>query len=191
MEAAATATKLDNILQNKGNLSPYRKFYKEEPAYEKHLRTFGEMGVVALYPGETIKAHFNDWGIKCMFLLGYAAHHAGSKCLPEVGPKNNEGPFHKGCEVAWKSFQDNKKTNQTMYQEDIGEDLITPLPTNKAPEDMQAIHEDENQEVEELVGQPRLSSQPFPDHNTFELYPGCRSSHQTSYWCKCPGNLAE
>ena len=127
------------------------------------------MGVVALYPGETIKAHFNDWGIKCMFLvLGYAAHHAGN-VYQKRDLRTMRVLFTRDVKWLGRSFQDNKKTNQTMYQEDIGEDLITPLPTNKAPEDMQAIHEDENQEVEEPVGQPRLSSQPFPDQTTIPL----------------------
>lgn len=37
MEAAATATKLDNILSIEGESSPYKKFYGEDPKYQHHL----------------------------------------------------------------------------------------------------------------------------------------------------------
>ncbi|MFN7263265.1 MAG: reverse transcriptase domain-containing protein [Cyanobacteriota bacterium] len=77
MEAAATATKLDTIMNEKGQKSPYHQFYGEDPQFEKHLRTFGEVGVMTLKPGKTIKSKLGDRGIKCLF-LGYAANHAGN-----------------------------------------------------------------------------------------------------------------
>ncbi len=76
-EAASTATKLDNILRNRGEASHYKKCYKEDPDYEKHLRTFGEKGVVTLTPGTTMKSKLQDQGIKAIF-LEYAANHAGN-----------------------------------------------------------------------------------------------------------------
>ncbi len=77
MEAAATATKLDTIMNEKGEKSPYQQFYNESPLFEKHLRTFGEVGIMTLKPGSTIKSKLGDRGIKCLF-LGYAANHAGN-----------------------------------------------------------------------------------------------------------------
>ena len=77
MEAAATATKLDTIMNEKGQQSPYQQFYGESPAFEKHLRTFGEVGIMTLKPGNAIKSKLGDRGIKCLF-LGYAANHAGN-----------------------------------------------------------------------------------------------------------------
>ena len=77
MEAAATATKLDTIMNEKGQKSPYQQFYNEHPPFEKHLRTFGEVGIMTLKPGSSIKSKLGDRGIKCLF-LGYAANHAGN-----------------------------------------------------------------------------------------------------------------
>jgi len=75
-EAAATATKIDNILRQKGEPSPHKRFYGYDTLYEEHLRTFGELGVVTDDPGVAIKAKLADRGILCMF-LGYAKDHAG------------------------------------------------------------------------------------------------------------------
>ena len=77
MEAAATATKLDTIMNDKGEKSPYEQFYNENPLFEKHLKTFGQVGIMTLKPGSTIKSKLGDRGIKCLF-LGYAANHAGN-----------------------------------------------------------------------------------------------------------------
>ncbi|MFM8622589.1 MAG: reverse transcriptase domain-containing protein, partial [Holophagaceae bacterium] len=77
MEAAATATKLDNILSTSDKDSPYRQFYGEDPLYQNYLRTFGEEGVVTLNPGSSLKSKLDDRGGKCLF-LGYAANHAGN-----------------------------------------------------------------------------------------------------------------
>ena len=76
-EAAATATKLDTIMNDKGESSPYQQFYNESPLFEKHLKTFGQVGIMTLKPGSTIKSKLGDRGIKCLF-LGYAANHAGN-----------------------------------------------------------------------------------------------------------------
>ncbi|MFM8622083.1 MAG: reverse transcriptase domain-containing protein, partial [Holophagaceae bacterium] len=75
MEAASTATKLDNILSLPSAISPYKKFYGADAKYQDYLRTFGEIGIVTKNPGGTIKAKLEDRGERCMF-LGYAANHA-------------------------------------------------------------------------------------------------------------------
>jgi len=77
MEAAATATKLDNILSMANEESPYKKFYGKDPDYQNHLQTFGELAIVTKNPGGVIKSKLDDRGEKCMF-LGYAANHAAN-----------------------------------------------------------------------------------------------------------------
>ena len=66
MEAASTATKLDNILCEGDEKSPHLKFYGENAGYEKYLRTFGEIGIVTINPGGAIKSKLDDRGMKCM-----------------------------------------------------------------------------------------------------------------------------
>ena len=71
-ECAATATKLDNILVKSENMkSPYEKFYGKTNKSEKHLRIFGEMGIVTKRNTTKIKSKISDQGIPCVF-LGYA-----------------------------------------------------------------------------------------------------------------------
>jgi hypothetical protein len=77
MEAAATATKMENIQNEKGSALPYYLFYKTNPDYEANLRTFGELGIVTAEPGTTIKSKLEDCGIKGMF-VSYAENHAGN-----------------------------------------------------------------------------------------------------------------
>ena len=63
-------------MDEKLEMSPCERFYKKQPPYSKHLRFFGEKGVVTKNPGPTIKSKLDDRGIECMF-LGYAKGHAG------------------------------------------------------------------------------------------------------------------
>lgn len=76
-EAAATVTKISNVLVSKGDeMCSYQKFYGSKPDFIKHMRIFGELGVVTQDPGSKIKAKLKDRGVLCMF-LGYAKDHAG------------------------------------------------------------------------------------------------------------------
>jgi hypothetical protein len=76
-ECAATATKLENMLSDKGDEpSPYMKFYKKNPEYARELRTFGEIGVVTDHTKRKIAGKLEDRGRTCMF-VGYAHNHAG------------------------------------------------------------------------------------------------------------------
>ena len=61
----------------RGEKSAYQKFYNDNPQFEKHLKTFGEIGIVTTKPGPKIKNKLEDRGAKCMF-VGYAANHAGN-----------------------------------------------------------------------------------------------------------------
>lgn len=88
MEAASTATKLDNMMNDKGAKCPYQKFYGKSPLFEKYMRTFGEKGIVTLNPGKAIKAKLDDRGIECIF-VGYATNHAGN-VYRMLNPKTNK-----------------------------------------------------------------------------------------------------
>ena len=119
MEAAATATKLDNILNEKGEPSPHKKFFNDDPEYEKYLRTFGELGVVTSNPGGTIKSKLEDRGITSMF-LGYAANHAGN-VYRMLNLKTNKVLITR--DVKWlKTFREDEGRDQ-RNQEDDDDDL--------------------------------------------------------------------
>jgi hypothetical protein len=44
MKAAVTTTKLDNIMNDRGEKSLYQQFYNKSPLFEKHLKTVGQVG---------------------------------------------------------------------------------------------------------------------------------------------------
>jgi len=75
-EAVGTATKLENIITSPNKSEPaYGTFYGQEAPYARHLRTFGERGVV--HDAHTIKNKLDNRGETCIF-LGYADNHAGN-----------------------------------------------------------------------------------------------------------------
>jgi hypothetical protein len=75
-ECAATATKLDNLLvRTSEKKNPYELFYGKENPIEKHLKIFGEIGIVTKSTTSKIKSKLSDRGIPCIF-LGYAKDHA-------------------------------------------------------------------------------------------------------------------
>ena len=75
-ECVATTTLIENILvKEKDRKGPYEKFYRRDPAFVKHLRQFGEIGIVA-YIDRKMKPKFANKGRACMF-VGYATNHAG------------------------------------------------------------------------------------------------------------------
>ena len=77
-ECAATATKLDNILVNKlSEKSAYENFYGEKSPIEKHLRIFGEVGIVTKHNNQRIRSKLDKQGIPCVF-MGYAKDHAAN-----------------------------------------------------------------------------------------------------------------
>jgi Reverse transcriptase (RNA-dependent DNA polymerase) len=76
-ECAATATKLENIVCDKGDEpSPHCKFYGKHPEYARDLRTFGEIGVVTDHARKLTGGKLADRGRTSMF-VGYAENHAG------------------------------------------------------------------------------------------------------------------
>ncbi len=46
VEAAATATKLSNIVVGTDHTTPHERFCNNQPAYLHYLRTFGVVGIV-------------------------------------------------------------------------------------------------------------------------------------------------
>ena len=76
-EAAATATKLDNIsIHTDADKTPHELFYGTPTKYQDHLRVCGEMGVITKSNTSSIKNKLHDRGLIGVF-LGYVRNHAG------------------------------------------------------------------------------------------------------------------
>ena len=76
-EVISTATNLDNIMVRPDRAKPpYTLFYNKDAKFMKHLRSFGEMAVVAIHEGKKMRSKFNNRGETCMF-VGYADDHSG------------------------------------------------------------------------------------------------------------------
>ena len=74
-EVISTATKLDNIMvRPERTKRPHILFYGEDAKYARSLRTFGEMGVVAIHEGKKMRSKLDNRGKTCMF-VGYADDH--------------------------------------------------------------------------------------------------------------------
>ena len=76
-EVISTATNLDNIMVRPDRTKPpYTLFYKKDAKFMKHLRSFGEMAVVAIHEGKKMRSKLDNRGKTCMF-VGYADDHSG------------------------------------------------------------------------------------------------------------------
>ena len=76
-EVICTATKLDNIMVRTDRTKPpYTLFFNKDVKYMKHLRSFGEMAVVAIHEGGKMRSKLDTRGQTCMF-VGYADDHTG------------------------------------------------------------------------------------------------------------------
>ena len=79
-DVISTATKLDNIMmRTDGTKPPQTLFFNRNAEYMKHLRSFEEMGVVAIHEGNKMKSKLDTRGKTSMF-VGYADDHAGDVC---------------------------------------------------------------------------------------------------------------
>jgi hypothetical protein len=77
-EAGATATKLDNILvRTPGSESSYKKFHSTDPKWIRHMRTFGEVGIVTDHANKKARGKLEDRGYACIF-VGYLDNHSGN-----------------------------------------------------------------------------------------------------------------
>ena len=97
-EAAATATKLDNISVHDSNTkTPHELFYGHLTKYQDHLRVFGEVGVITKSNTSSIKSRLQDRGLVGIF-LGYARDHAGD-AYRMLNPTTNKVWIT--CDVKW------------------------------------------------------------------------------------------
>ena len=76
-EVISPSTNLDNIMVRPDRTKPpYTLFYNKDAKFMKHLRTFGEMAVVAIHEGKKMRSKLDNRGKTCMF-VGYADNHSG------------------------------------------------------------------------------------------------------------------
>jgi hypothetical protein len=70
-ECASTIVKVDNMMTG-GNRKepPYKRFYGKDPPFANSLRTFGELGVVAIHENKDKRGKLKERGKICMF-VGY------------------------------------------------------------------------------------------------------------------------
>ena len=62
-EVISTATNLDNIMVRKERTKPpYTLFYNEEPKYNRYLRSFGEMAIIAISDGKKMRSKLDTRG---------------------------------------------------------------------------------------------------------------------------------
>ena len=75
-EVISTATKLGNIMvRPERTKPPHTLFYGKDAKYMRCMRTFGEMAVIAIHEGKTMRSKLDDRGKTCMF-VGYAGDHS-------------------------------------------------------------------------------------------------------------------
>jgi len=73
-ECAGTATKLENIIVSANKQVPaYKRLFGRDAPYAKHLRIFGEVGIV--HDAKTIKAKLENQAKYCLF-IGYLDDHS-------------------------------------------------------------------------------------------------------------------
>ena len=76
-EVISTATKLDNIMvRPERTKPPYTLFYNKDANFVRHLRTSGEMSVVAIHERKKMRSKLYNRGETCMF-VGYADDQSG------------------------------------------------------------------------------------------------------------------
>ena len=76
-ECAATTTKIEvTMTDNSGEPSPYETFYEKAAPYAKHLKTFGEVGIVTNHENKKARGKLEDQGKSCI-LLRYLEKHTG------------------------------------------------------------------------------------------------------------------
>ena len=72
------SNKTQNLLvKSSKEKNAYEKFYGTQNTIEKHLGTFGKIGIVTKHNNQHIKNKLEDHGTPCIF-LGYAKDHAAN-----------------------------------------------------------------------------------------------------------------
>jgi hypothetical protein len=68
-ELASTTADLDNIMvSTTREHSPYYQFYGKHPPFAKHLKTFGEIGIVTIHDNKRLRSKFDSRGKPCIFV---------------------------------------------------------------------------------------------------------------------------
>ncbi len=127
-ECAATASKNDSLMvTNTKPISSHNQFFEKEPKFARHLRTFGEIGIVTNPSTQKIKAKLADRGKTCMF-VGYAENHA-SGVYRMLNLKTNR--ILKTRDVIWMKKQygdyekiDNKKMATVNNEEEDDDNTV-------------------------------------------------------------------
>ena len=78
-QCALMTTQLENIIINTvTNKSAAEMFYGQNPSWTKHLRIFGEIGIVHDGQHSKIKGKLTDRGILVCMFIGYSEDHTAN-----------------------------------------------------------------------------------------------------------------
>ena len=104
-EVISTATNLDNIMVRSDRTKPpYTLFYNKDAKFMKHLRSFGEMAVVAIHEGKTMRSKLDNRGKTCMF-GGYADDHSGDVFLNINTKRIIKSRDTRWLNIIWKQYR--------------------------------------------------------------------------------------
>ena len=176
-EAAATATKLSNILvDNKDDKHAYEKFFGTKTKYEHHLRIFGEIGVMTKH-NQKIKDKLSDRGIKCMF-VGYAKDHDGD-VYRMLDYKT--GTIYLTRDVTWTTTTYSEETQTTPCFVDIEWEDEDSVSENRNEEE-EIVFEMDDEAPEQDSGRDKTATndnkEPIPTTNEGEELPSFRLSRE-------------
>ena len=156
-EVISTATKLDNIMVRKERTKPpYTLFYNDEPKYKKHLRSFGEMAVIAISDGKKMRSKLDTRG-KTGICVGYADDHAGNiyRFINIQMKKIILSRDIQWLNSFWKEYKKRKVDSKNLIDEFYSHD-----------EDDQTQEESETEEIKESEKEETINS--GDDNNTEE-----------------------
>ena len=118
-EVISAATNLDHIMVRLDRTKPpFTLFYNEDAKYMKHLRSFGEMAIVATHEGRKMRSKLDNRGKKCMF-VGYADDHAGDiyRFLNVKTKRVIMSTYARWLNIMWKHYK--KKHNYARRQVEL------------------------------------------------------------------------
>lgn len=160
-EAANTATDTENITVTKNKPIPaYEAFWGAEALYARHLKTFGEIGIVAKHSNKKVRAKMDNRGYPCMF-IGYSKNRAGdvyrmynlstgrivnSRDLTWLGKSYGEYMGLK-TKVKTRNKSTYKDTSETESSDD--EEIIIPEEAEDTKEPQEDGSDDERDETNE------------------------------------------
>ena len=152
VEAAATATKVGNLLVNdRKSKCAHEKVYGTMPKFARHLRTFGEHGVMTKASGK-IQNKLEDRGIKVRF-VGYARNHAGNvyRMMDPVTQK-----VYITRDVTWLSGSNEEKEVQVVEDDDVV--VIGPSDGEEEADGVQNSRVDGNGNENDMEKEPAMET---------------------------------